>query len=1043
MVKSRIIPLLCLLLLALFSFLGFKYVYNRSQIVSHKILELEKIAEQRKKEIVAFLQEQKKQGAELAQNPEMVQHFMALAKFFDATNVRDEYKKEEVKLDQFFNKNKQSFNLRDMIFIRPDGALFYTIKIDILGEKNIFKEPYQNGILAQSFERVRMTLTPDFSEFGINPLTKEPSLYLVVPVFFEDTFVGAIASWIDETKLYAIIQNYDGLGKSGDIFVVRAIEDRVLFVAPSRLYGNIAFKKISASDKYVATPTRKSVLGFQGASSVIDAFGIAVIAAWLYVPQLDVGLSVGIQESELFKPFTMQKWILLIILGLLILCGSYYLYLLRDTAMIRRARSYFFSGFAIRSFFWIAFIMSTFFSARLVWNYYNTNRVIFTKTKQLAQSKAHTEAVLINQSIKEIESIAQMIARDLQTGTLKKDDIGIRISRDLKESPYITKITVAFAPFEYNPEKRLFALQALRKDSSPEVTMLDQDYMVPGAKDDPQTGWYDRAITDGAFWSDTFFDPKTKKQNVIYAVPFYQKDTDKSAGVIAIEYQLDKILSHLRLNEVGKTGYALLLSAQNTFIYHPLEQYVKERINLLDITKEANNLDLKNIAEQIKKGCTGFGTYYDPKSLLQHWIAYERIPSIGWTVATLFSDESFELPIEALHKQQIWIYVSIVLSMLFLALIISRMKFAASRRLQVWAILSTLIFAGGVCAYWIMLHRSDYQPSSDIILVRDQTGIDKYLGFLDFDAAQRSEQRPIPIYTGIIIQSLNLSNWNQVVISGYVWQKIKKGLTVKEGIRFPDAAKYTAEEVVRRENADEKLIGWNIQATFAQKHRFSWFPFDRVHINIILASADFEKNIVLVPDFSGYQSLDIDPLPGLNSELVIPGFNRELSFFSFETITQINEVGLETIRNVTENVQLHYNIILERKLTNPLIIYLLPLLIILFTLYTIFLLSYKGHLQTDAFKSISAYTALFFSLIILHQTLRNQYQAGELLYLEYFFFFTYVSLFILILHALLLRVSQFKAFIDHRISPYLITLFWPVQTGLWFLVTMIVFYVLR
>ncbi len=1043
MVKNRIIPILCAILFGIASFLCVKYCYERSSIIARQGSKLQKIAEKRKEQIITFLEEQKKQGAKLVQDQQMIQHFITLSALFDPNLASDEYKKEEVKLDQFFNRYKQNYNFRDVIFIRPDGALFYTTKIDVFGDKNIFKEPYRNGILAKSFERVRMTLTPDFTEFGMSILSKEPSLYLVQPLFSGNKFIGAVAIWIDETKLYSIIQNYEGLGKTGDIFVVKAIEDRTLFVAPSRLYGNVAFKKISASDKYIATPARKSVLGLQGFGSAIDSLGVEVVAAWLYVPQLNVGLSVGIQKYELLQSLSITRWILCIILALLLLCAGYYIIALRNTSVIRHARSYIFAESTIRVFFWIAFIISAFFSIWLAWNHYNAYRTIFTHTKQLAQSKAHTEAIIINQSIKEVESIAQMIARDIQTGALKKEDIGIRISRDLKESPDINAITVAFAPFAYDPEKRLFALQATRKDSATQVTVSQEDYMVPGTQNESATGWYDRAIKNGALWSDPFIDAATKKQKVIYAVPFYLADHDKPAGVIAIEYRLDKILAHVRLIEIGKTGYAVILSSHNTFVYHPLEQYVKEKINLTEITKNTNNAELKNIAEQIKKGFTGFGSYYDPKSLLQHWIAYERIPSIGWTIATLFSDESFELPIEELHKQEIWVYISFVITLLCLALILSHLERATIAQLKVWCILSTIIFAGAVCAYWFFLHRSDYQPPSNIVLVRDQTGIDKYMAFLEFDAAQRNEQRPIAVSTGIIIQSLNFSNSNEVIIAGYVWQKIKKVLGIKEGIRFPDAAKFSAEEVVRKVDGDEELIGWNMQATFAQKHRFSWFPFDRVHINIILGSADFEKNIILVPDFSGYQSLDIDPLPGLNSELVIPGFNKELSFFSFGTISQINEVGLETIRNVTENVQLHYNIILERKLTNPLIIYLLPLLIILFTIYAIFLLSYKGHLKTDAFKTVSAYTAVFFSLIILHQTLRNQYQAGELLYLEYFFFFAYVSLFILILHALLLRVSHFKTYIDHKISPYLIILFWPVQTGLWFAVTMIVFYVLR
>jgi len=82
----------------------------------------------------------------------------------------------------------------------------------------------------------------------------------------------------------------------------------------------------------------------------------------------------------------------------------------------------------------------------------------------------------------------------------------------------------------------------------------------------------------------------------------------------------------------------------------------------------------------------------------------------------------------------------------------------------------------------------------------------------------------------------------------------------------------------------------------------------------------------------------------------------------------------------------------------------------------------------------------FLSVVILQQTLRRQYQAGELLYIEYLFFFIYITLLLLILHALLLSVSSYAEFVNKKISPFLKIFFWPIQLGLWFGVTMIIFY---
>ena len=283
----------------------------------------------------------------------------------------------------------------------------------------------------------------------------------------------------------------------------------------------------------------------------------------------------------------------------------------------------------------------------------------------------------------------------------------------------------------------------------------------------------------------------------------------------------------------------------------------------------------------------------------------------------------------------------------------------------------------------------------------------KYIEFLILDAQQRNEKRPIMVPTGIILNTLAFPESNKVMVSGYVWQKVKNNAQIVSGVRFPETTKIEL-TVLRKEENDIRIIGWNMHAIFIQKHRYSWFPFDRVHVDMILASADFENNVILVPDFGGYQSLEIDPLPGISNKISVPGFDLEKSFFSFSPIPLYDEVGLENLRKVTEKVRLHYNVILNRKLTNPLIVYVLPLLIILFSIYAVFLVTFRVRSRFDVFKSLGAYTGIFFSLVLVHQTLRTQYQAGELLYLEYFFFFTYLTLLLLILHSLILRVGRFE-----------------------------------
>ena len=605
-----IVPALCSVLFLGTGFFLMQYWYQRSFLVSRYELKMSAITHERKDEIIAALVDQQEKSQVLASNPEFAAYFNELTNSFNPQVTTEEYKKAEAKLDQFFNQYKSIFNYRDVILIQRDGTIFYTNKIDIIGPRNLLTPELSNGILGQSFARVRFTLTPDVSEFGISLVAREPALYISEPVFYNDTFIGVLAVWVDEQIFYKLIQDYTGLGKTGDIFVTKNLGERVLFVAPSRLYQNVAFKKITNPDKFALTPARKATLGYEGQGLVVDNFDVKVVAAWLFVPQVNWGLTVGIQYSEIAQTLYNSQMLFRVLFILLIALLFVLVFQFRHTHFIRRLLKRIFSREAFQGILWAAFIICLAISIFLIWQHKHSYRTIFNKTKELAQSKVHAQTILITQYVKEVEKLAQMIAQDLQTGSLNKEYIGVRLDRELKDLPNVTGITVAYAPFAYDPQKRLYGIQASRSGKGIETSLLTNDYMIPGSGQDPLTGWYDKAIKQGAFWSEPFYDPETKKQHVLYALPFFQNNSKEPSGVIAIVYALNKIINQVRAIEIGKTGYMVIISSDGKFVYHPLEQNVKNKVSFIDSSGEQNNQEIKDIAARMNKEETGFGSFF-------------------------------------------------------------------------------------------------------------------------------------------------------------------------------------------------------------------------------------------------------------------------------------------------------------------------------------------------------------------------------------------------------------------------------------------------
>ena len=1025
--------------------ISINYWYQRVSLVSRFGSKLERVIKDREKEILNLITSYKKNVAEIAYNAQ----FISLVKSLDENFVRGSlgdykgtssaYKKPEAQLDQWLNHYNHKF--KDLFLINKDGIIFYVNKGEMINA-NLTEPSLRQSALALSFERTKITLTPDISEFAIDPLVKDPSLFILEPVFSNKKFLAVLAIQLDETHFYKVLQDYQQPGLEGDLYITKAIGDRILYLSPSRSYSNNIFKNISNTNNDMDRAAYKAAHGDSGFGKVRDKFDNELIAAWSFVPGLNWGLIAKISYTQAAQTLHFIRLLYFIFLVITLLGSFFLMYQFRNSHIMHNAKRYFFTARILKVAVWIAFTLCALFAAFLILKRLYLYRTFFGKVKESALVKIHSQAEFINQNILSIEKIAQEIANDLQTNTLKKEDISLRLARDLKEIPQLTSISVAFAPFAFDPEKRLYGIESQR---TPEIktNSITYDYMIPGSQEDPQSDWYNKTIKRGPFWTEPYY-RDGKDRQMRYSIPFYNNADDKKPqGVVSVTYNLDKIIASIRAMEVGKTGYGILLSSNGTFIYHPVEQYVKNQISLSDIAREQNNSSLGQIAQKIIKEKVGFENYTEHNTKIQYWLAYATIPSVKWTVAAVFSQEALNLPVENLHQQLIWIFVMCVISLLLLALICSYNEKNRLLTTTRWAIFSSIIFAGAILIFWELIRRAPYQPPVESTIIRDQTNLDQYLEFLNLDTTAKNEQKPIVIPTGIILYTLSFSNTNQVSVSGYIWQRIKTEDRALKGIRFPEAANVSLKKVLEKEDAGSLLIGWNLSATFLQKNRFAWFPFDRVHLNMLIASANFERNILLVPDFSGYQSLDVDPLPGITNKSVIPGFALQRSFFSFSPLAHYDEIGLENLRKTSENIQLNFNVIFERKLTNPFIIFLLPLLIILFSIYAILLVTFRDKLKSDAFTALSSYTAIFFTLVILHQTLRNQYQAGELFYIEYFFFFTYITILLLIFYTLIMRLNRFNVIINKKFAPYLRIFFWPVQFGLWFIITMITFYRLR
>jgi hypothetical protein len=178
-------------------------------------------------------------------------------------------------------------------------------------------------------------------------------------------------------------------------------------------------------------------------------------------------------------------------------------------------------------------------------------------------------------------------------------------------------------------------------------------------------------------------------------------------------------------------------------------------------------------------------------------------------------------------------------------------------------------------------------------------------------------------------------------------------------------------------------------------------------------------------------------MPGLDKEFSISGFTVEQTFFEYKKFSPEANFGFKEYGKVTDHFQLVYNVVLNRNLLNPFVLYILPLLVILFSLFCTLLISSR---RTDPFSMLGAYTGLFFSMIVLQRSLREQHPSGSTLYMEYAFFYTYITIILLTLHTILNHFYKHKTTYQIKILHLMKLLFWPFQFITWLITTLVVFY---
>ena len=523
-----------------------------------------------------------------------------------------------------------------------------------------------------------------------------------------------------------------------------------------------------------------------------------------------------------------------------------------------------------------------------------------------------------------------------------------------------------------------------------------------------------------------------------YGVPFYYALADRKKGeirgMLGFSLEVGDFKNLIHSISVGKTGYAFITANNNTFVTHPISDYIGTK-TLDDLIVTEPNPELAQAYQAIKAGASGHVEFSDKATGKASLFYYDNIPISGYGLGLFFTKSNLSGSQAALNRR----YIKLSLTFSFFLVILITLYFGRDDldrgEIEVLSVLtSTLLFANIFLIGTLQHGLSESLGKTDSPPIVDMTSLGSFIDIQNEKADRLKLEKLTPVPVGIFIERMEFQDSYNVNLGGTVWQRYPLDLAkyANIGFRFPQMspfaeAAYIEESYRETVNAKEGedgylLVGWEFRVTLRLNLKYEDFPFDKRHLNIEIAPLSATDHVIFVPDLSSYSFTNPDRKSGLSKKISLSGNRIVESYFNFTTHTYDTSFGYPTQLAFEDVPVLHFNVHLNRKLLNAFVTYLIPIFVCLCLIYILIFASAKTNDRQGIIESMAAF---FFVLIFSHIDLRKDIVTADLIFIEYFYFITYLMIVLSTLNLVVYTKNKAKIF-DYNENQLYRTIYFPL-----------------
>jgi two-component system, sensor histidine kinase and response regulator len=206
--------------------------------------------------------------------------------------------------DHFKRFVEQGAGYYDLFLISPDGTIVYTQSHESDFATNLFTGPYSatglGKVTRHALEKLEYSMS-DFEYYA--PSNGAIAAFIAYPIIDDGNVEGVLALQFYSERVFEVLTNNVGLGKSGETIVIRLEDEHTaLVMAPLKYDTDAALKRKIPLNTPSSVAVQKGLDGQSGGALTIDYRGNEVVAAWRHLPLMNWGMVVEMDVDEAFAP---------------------------------------------------------------------------------------------------------------------------------------------------------------------------------------------------------------------------------------------------------------------------------------------------------------------------------------------------------------------------------------------------------------------------------------------------------------------------------------------------------------------------------------------------------------------------------------------------------------------------------------------------------------------------------------------------------------------------------------------------------------------